>query len=175
MLSAAVVFARRWRLPAAHTNALFQHGRGNLNAAVTKFQARSLGGNGERRTTVDRQDGLRPFVKQPGLDPNHDRAGFGQCERIGGHNYAARSKMDRLEARRVDAGESRGHIMKLDAWPDRIGIGMNDPDKIGAIRPIQLAGDLDCDPLARTRREPVDITNQRDHGLNLGALYRCIG
>jgi hypothetical protein len=35
--------------------------------------------------------------------------------------------MDRLEARRVGAGESCGHILELDAWPDRIGIGMNDP------------------------------------------------
>jgi hypothetical protein len=40
-----------------------------------------------------------------------------------------------------------------------------------ARRSIQLAGDLDRDPLARARREPVDITNQRDHGLNLGLLY----
>jgi hypothetical protein len=79
--------------------------------------------------------------------------------------------MDRLESGRVGAGKSYGHILELDARPGRIGVGMNDPHKIGPIRPIQLAGDLDRYTLARTRREPVEITDQRDHGPNLGPLY----
>jgi hypothetical protein len=69
------------------------------------------------------------------------------------------------------AGKSCGRILELDARPGRIGVGMDDPHKIGPIRPIQLAGDLDRYPLARTRREPVEITDQRDHGPNLGPLY----
>jgi len=48
----------------------FQHGRANLNPAVAQLQARTLGGDGERGSTLDRQDGLRPSVEQPGLDPN---------------------------------------------------------------------------------------------------------
>jgi hypothetical protein len=48
---------------------------------------------------------------------------------------------------------------------------MDDPHEIGPIQPIQLAGGPDGDPLARTRGEPFDITNQRDHSPNLGLLY----
>lgn len=55
--------------------------------------------------------------------------------------------------------------------PAGLGVGMDDPHEIGAIWPIQLARHLDRDPLAGTCREPVDITNQRDHGPNLGPLY----
>src|SRR5580704_17463917 len=79
--------------------------------------------------------------------------------------------MDRLEAGRVGAGKSFGYILELDARPGRIGVAMDDPHQIGPIRTIQLAGDLDRYPLARTRREPVEITDQRDHSPNLGPLY----
>ena len=79
--------------------------------------------------------------------------------------------MDRLEARRVVAGKSGWHLLELNAGPGRIGVGVDDPHQVGAVRPIQLAGDLDCDPLARARREPVDITDQRNHGSNLSVLH----
>jgi hypothetical protein len=59
-----------------------------------------------------------------------------------------------------------------------MGVGMDDPHEIGQIRSIQLAGDLHCYPLTRARREPVDITDQRDHGPNRSLLHlriRCLG
>ena len=82
--------------------------------------------------------------------------------------------MDRLGTRRVGAGKGGGHIGELDARSSRIGVGMDDPDEIGAIGLIQLAGNLDRDPLAGTRREPVDITDQRDHDPNRRLLHFCI-
>jgi hypothetical protein len=60
--------------------------------------------------------------------------------------------MDRLEARRVCAGKSCGHLLELDTRPGWIGIAVYDPYEICPIRLIQLAGDLDRDPLTRTRR-----------------------
>src|SRR6516162_2257085 len=147
--------------------ASLQHWRGDLNLGIAQLQPRTFGGDGKRRSTLDRQDGLRPSVEQPGLDPNDDRAWIGQCERLGGDNESARPQMDRLETRRVGAGKSCWHVLELDTRPGRIGIGVDDPHEVGAVRPIQLAGDLDRDRLARARREPVDITDQRNHGSNL--------
>jgi hypothetical protein len=43
----------------------------------------------ERWPTLDRQNGLRLPVGQPGLDANDDRAGIGQGEGIGGRDHAA--------------------------------------------------------------------------------------
>jgi hypothetical protein len=70
--------------------ASLQYWRGDLNPAIGKLQTCTLGGDGKRRSTLDRQHGLRPPVEQPGLDPNDDRAWIGQCERLGGDNHSAR-------------------------------------------------------------------------------------
>jgi hypothetical protein len=78
--------------------------------------------------------------------------------------------MDRLEARRVGPGKSCWHILELDARPGWIGVRVDDPYEVSTIRPIQLAGDFDRDSLARARREPVDVTDQRDHDSNLSLL-----
>src|SRR6516162_523631 len=148
-----------------------QHWRGHLNAGIGQLQARTFGADGKRRSTLDRQHGLRSPVEQPGLDPNDDRAWIGQCERLGGDNDSARPHMDRLETRRVGAGKSRWHVLELDTRPGRIGIGVDDPHEVGAVRPIKLTGDLDRYRLARARREPVDITDQWNHVSNLSPLF----
>src|SRR6516162_6829825 len=105
-----------------------QHWRGDLNAGIAQLQARTFGGDGKRRSTLDRQHGLRPPVEQPRLDPDDDRAGIGQCERLSGDNHSARPQMDRLEARRVGAGKIRLHILELDARPGRTGVRVNNPN-----------------------------------------------
>src|SRR4029077_6546314 len=47
-----------------------QHWHGELNSGTAERQACTLGGDGEHRSALDRQDGLRPSVEQPGLDAN---------------------------------------------------------------------------------------------------------
>jgi hypothetical protein len=59
--------------------------------------------------------------------------------------------VDRLEARWVCASESGDDLLELDARTGRIGVGVNDPDETGLIWVIQLTGNFDRDPLARTR------------------------
>ena len=55
-----------------------QHWRSDLNSGTAQLQARTLGSDRERRSTLDRQHGLEAFVEQPGLDANDDRAEIGQ-------------------------------------------------------------------------------------------------
>jgi hypothetical protein len=68
-----------------------------------------------------------------------------------------------LEPRRISSRKLGGYLLELEARPGRIGIAMDDPNQVGLVRLAELAGHLHGDPLARTRREPVNIADQGYH------------
>ena len=68
-----------------------------------------------------------------------------------------------LEPRRISSRKLGGYLLELEARPGRIGIAVDDPNQVGLVRLAELAGHLHGDPLARARREPVNIADQGYH------------
>ena len=58
-------------------------------------------------------------------------------------------------------------FLEFEARPGRIGVAVDDPDQVRPVRLGELAGHLDGNPLARSRREPVDIADQGNHHSSL--------
>lgn len=149
-----------------------QHRRRDLHAPAARLQHRALGRNAQRQPVLDREYGLAPPVEQPGLHPNHNRARIGQRDRPSGGHDAYGTRVDRLGAGGVLAGECSGHFLQFDARPGRVGIGMDDPHQVGPVGSLEPAGNLDCDTLAGTARETVDIADQRHHHPSLRTVQR---
>src|SRR5437764_14990407 len=75
--------------------------------------------------------------------------------------------MHRLEPRSVNTGKRRRNLLEFKTGPTRVGVAVDDADEISAVRITEVARYLHGDPLARSGREPVDITNQRNHSGDL--------
>src|SRR5580704_8826001 len=78
--------------------------------------------------------------------------------------------MQRLEPRSVNSGKRGRNLLEFKTRPARVGVAVDDADEVRAIGIAEFAGYLHCDRLTRTGREPVDITNQRNH---TGGLCRA--
>jgi hypothetical protein len=68
-----------------------------------------------------------------------------------------------LPTTRVGSGKRGGYLIELQSRSDRIGVAVDDPDQVRPVRVAELAGHLHGDPLARSRREPVNIADQGYH------------
>src|ERR1700756_3830332 len=78
--------------------------------------------------------------------------------------------MQRLGPRSVGSGKRGRNLLEFKTRPGRGGIAVDEADEVRAIGIAEFAGHLHGDRLARTGREPVDITNQRNHS---GGLCRA--
>src|SRR6516162_11820478 len=78
--------------------------------------------------------------------------------------------MQRLEPRLVNSGKRGRNLLEFKTRPVRVRVAVDDADEVRAIGIAEFAGYLHCDRPTRTGREPVDITNQRNHS---GGLCRA--
>src|SRR6516165_11598167 len=78
--------------------------------------------------------------------------------------------MQRLEPRSVNSGKRGRNLLEFNTRPARVGVAVDDADEVRAIGIAEFAGYLHRDRLTRTGRQPVDITNQRNHS---GGLCRA--
>src|ERR1700719_2317783 len=78
--------------------------------------------------------------------------------------------MQRLEPRSVNSGKRGRNLLELKTRPARVGVAVDDADEVRAIGIAVFAGSLRGARLPGTGREPVDITNQRNHS---GGLCRA--
>ena len=74
--------------------------------------------------------------------------------------------MHRLEPRRIGTGKRGGNLLEFEARPGRIGVAVDDPDQVRPVRLGELAGHLDGDPLARSRRTGR-VADQGNHHSSL--------
>ena len=75
--------------------------------------------------------------------------------------------MQRLQPRSVNPGKSGRNLLEFKTRPAQVGIAVDDAHEVRAIWIAEFAGYLHRDRLTRTGREPVDITDQRNHSGDL--------
>src|SRR5215467_11697464 len=75
--------------------------------------------------------------------------------------------MQRLGPRSVGSRKRGRNFLEFKTRPARVGVAVDYADEVRTIGIAEFAGYLHGDRLARTGREPVDITNQRNHSGDL--------
>src|SRR5215467_9770450 len=78
--------------------------------------------------------------------------------------------MQRLGPRSVGSRKRGRNFLEFKTRPARVSVAVDYADEVRTIGIAEFAGYLHGDRLARTGREPVDITNQRNHS---GGLCRA--
>src|SRR6516165_12226376 len=86
----------------------------------------------------------------------------------------AKAPLTRLKPRWIGSGKTGLDLLEFGAGAGRIGVAMNDPHQIRPIRLGEPARHLHRDPLARPRRKPVHIADQRHHAANPPPLFIVI-